>query len=301
MESRTTLATEVVEYRCSAALPGIEVIDVQHSPREWRLIPDNYGIVIFDSWRGQARTGGKVHAADPGLAFCSMPGEPVIGTPKTGPGSFKVIELHPVLLESWLSEQQPRSVRPAWAAVMQPMSGSLRQHFSAFFSGLESGCASMHMQTRLLDLSELMLNELIRGTRQQLPLTRQQVRGVARMRECLHEEGLNLDLDTLAKRVGLGRFQALRAFRQRYGLPPHTYQLCLRVSHARGLLREGVPAADVAVRCGFADQSHFTRHFKRINAITPGQYARTATSSNDTESGAFPVGGPGALLTRSDR
>jgi len=111
-----------------------------------------------------------------------------------------------------------------------------------------------------------------------------------------------LDLDTLAKRVGLGRFQALRAFRQRYGLPPHTYQLCLRVSHARGLLREGLPAADVATRCGFADQSHFTRHFKRINAITPVQYARTKAPSIAPDSATLAFDrSPGALLTRSDR
>jgi AraC-like DNA-binding protein len=32
---------------------------------------------------------------------------------------------------------------------------------------------------------------------------------------------------------------------------------------------------DAAARVGFADQGHFTRHFKRIWRITPGAYART--------------------------
>jgi AraC-like DNA-binding protein len=302
MVARAAVPKEVVAYRGSEALPGIEVIDVQHSPREWRLIPDNYGVVVFKSWRGQACTRGQAHVGEAGLAFCTMPGETVVGTPKAGPGSFNVIELHPELLEQWLSEQQPGSVRPDWAAVMQPMSSALRRRFAEFFAVLEPGSSAMQMQSRLLELSELMLSELVRGARQPHLPAGPPIRGAARMRECLNEEGLNIDLDTLARRAGLSRFQALRAFRQRYGLPPHAYQLCLRISHARGLLRDGLSAADVAVRCGFADQSHFTRHFKRINAITPMQYARTRASSSELDSATFRLARDlGAVLSRSDR
>jgi AraC-like DNA-binding protein len=122
------------------------------------------------------------------------------------------------------------------------------------------------------------------------------------MRECLNEEGLHLDLDTLAKRVGLTRFEALRAFKKRYGLPPHAYQLCLRISHARQLLLEGAPAADVAARCGFADQSHFIRHFKRFNGVTPRQYARLRSSDAARGSGSYRVARElDAVVACSDR
>ncbi|HEX2674338.1 MAG TPA: hypothetical protein VHM25_25855, partial [Polyangiaceae bacterium] len=201
MVGRAAPSTEIVEYRGSAALPGIETIDVQHSPREWRLIPDNFGIVIFASWHGQASTRGQAHVGEAGRAFCTMPGDSVVGTPKGGPGSFRVVELHRQLLEQWLSEQQLSSVRPEWTAVMQPMSLSLRQRFAEFFSVLEPGASPMRMQTRLLELSELVLSELISGAREPRPFTGPPLRAAARMRECLHEEGLNIDLETLAKRV----------------------------------------------------------------------------------------------------
>jgi AraC-like DNA-binding protein len=94
------------------------------------------------------------------------------------------------------------------------------------------------------------------------------------MRECLNEEGFDVDLETLARKVGLNRFQALRTFKRRYGLPPHAYQLCVRLGHARSMLSQGGAAADVAARCGFVDQSHFTRLFKRSFGVTPMQYAR---------------------------
>src|SRR5882724_2636683 len=154
----------------------------------------------------------------------------------------------------------------------------------------------------MLDLSEFIVSELVQGAKQPRPIAGPPIRGAARMRECLNEEGLNLDLETLAKRAGLSRFEALRAFKRRYGLPPHAYQLCLRISHARRLLLEGAPAADVAARCGFADQSHFTRHFKRFNGVTPMQYARAHEPSALRAIGMYgSASDPSAVVGHSDR
>ena len=293
-------ANEVVEYLRPSAVPGVEVVDVRHSPREWRIIPDTYGVVVFRTWHGQTRTRGQVNGAEPGLAFCNLPGELLIGTPQ-GAGSFNVMEVQPAILEQWLSEQQPSSVRPDWAAVMKPLSQLLRQRFAAFFGLLQSAASAMQVQSQLLELSELMIGELIQGARQPRPIVGPPLRAAARMRECLNEEGLNVDLETLAKRAGLSRFHALRAFKQRYGLPPHAYQLCLRMNHARRLLLAGTPAADVALRCGFADQSHFTRHFKRFFAVTPMRYARAHVAA--TRAGHSPAFAtdPSALIECSDR
>ena len=122
------------------------------------------------------------------------------------------------------------------------------------------------------------------------------------MRECLNEEGLNMDLDTLAQHVGLTRFEALRVFKKRYGLPPHAYQLCLRISRARRLLLDGAAAADVASSCGFADQSHFIRHFKRFTGITPMQYARAHQPHAARASGTHRVARDvNAVIFGSDR
>jgi AraC-like DNA-binding protein len=274
---RESALNEVVDYRRSAALPGVEVISAQRSPREWRVIPEAYAVVVFRTWRGRACTRGRVFVGEPGQAFCNTPGELLIGTPVAGPGSFDVLQVGSELLEAWLEEQQPGSVRPEWSAIMQPVSTKLHQHFSAFFRAFESQPADMHIQSLLLELSEVMISELVQGASQPCIVVDSPVRAALRMRECLNEEGLNVDLETLAKRAGLSRFHALRAFKQRYGLPPHAYQLCLRIHHARLLLADGASAADVALRCGFADQSHFTRHFKRFTGVTPMQYARART------------------------
>jgi AraC-like DNA-binding protein len=96
-----------------------------------------------------------------------------------------------------------------------------------------------------------------------------------RMCESLLNDTLaELDLNALAVASGLSRFQTLRAFKRRYGLPPHTYHLRVRLGLAQKRLREGLEPARVAAELGFVDQSHLTRHFRRFVGVTPGQYAR---------------------------
>ncbi|HEX3852428.1 MAG TPA: AraC family transcriptional regulator [Polyangiaceae bacterium] len=299
MSGRANASTEVVGYRRSEVLPGVEAIDAQRSPRQWRVITPDYAIVVFRTWRGSVRHRGQVHAGEPGLAFCYTPGEAMVSTPQ-GAGSFNVLQLESEVLKQLLSEQQPSSVRLDWAAVMKPISGHLRNRFAKFFEIFEPTVSAMQMQSQLLELSEIMLSELVQGARQPRTVAGPPNRGAARMRECLNEEGLNMDLETLAKQAGLSRFEALRAFKKRYGLPPHAYQLCLRINHSRRLLLEGVSPADVAARCGFADQSHYTRHFKRFVGVTPMQYALAHRPSSSRPSGTYRIE-PSAVLERSDR
>ena len=96
-----------------------------------------------------------------------------------------------------------------------------------------------------------------------------------RIRERLEaDQSGQIDLATLAHEVGLSRFAALRAFKRQFGLPPHAYRLQMRLGLARKSLRRGLKPAEVAAEYGFVDQSHLTRHFRRLFGITPAEYAR---------------------------
>lgn len=82
----------------------------------------------------------------------------------------------------------------------------------------------------------------------------------------------NLSIDELAAEVGLSPYHLIRSFRAAYGQTPHAFLLDQRINRAKPLLQQGQAIADVAQALGFADQSHFQRHFKRRIAITPRQY-----------------------------
>jgi AraC-like DNA-binding protein len=85
----------------------------------------------------------------------------------------------------------------------------------------------------------------------------------------------NVSLQQLASVENLSQFYLLRTFRNTVGVPPHVYQMQLRVRHARELLLRGFSPVQVAAETGFADQSHLTRSFRRVTGVTPGQYQRT--------------------------
>jgi transcriptional regulator GlxA family with amidase domain len=82
-----------------------------------------------------------------------------------------------------------------------------------------------------------------------------------------------ITLEELAGISRMSRFHLARAFAAHIGLPPHAYQTRLRIERAMALLRAGVRPGEVANLTGFADQSHLTRHFRRIMGVTPGEYA----------------------------
>jgi AraC-like DNA-binding protein len=83
-----------------------------------------------------------------------------------------------------------------------------------------------------------------------------------------------IPLADLAAVACLSRFELVRRFRAETGLTPHAYQINIRIARARALLAEGVMPAVVAAECGFADQPHLTRAFKRAVGVTPARYAR---------------------------
>ncbi|MFG2297985.1 AraC family transcriptional regulator [Streptomyces sp. NPDC048603] len=85
-------------------------------------------------------------------------------------------------------------------------------------------------------------------------------------------------LEQLATGLGTSPFALLRAFRDRYGMPPHTWLTDARVRRARLLLAAGTPPAEAAVAVGFTDQPHLNRHFTRIVGVPPGAYRRERTA-----------------------
>ncbi|MGW1539985.1 AraC family transcriptional regulator [Streptomyces sp. NPDC002309] len=88
-------------------------------------------------------------------------------------------------------------------------------------------------------------------------------------------------LERLAEELGTGPFALLRAFRESYGMPPHTWLTDARVRRARRLLDGGTAPAEVAALVGFTDQPHLNRHFSRIVGVPPGAYQRERKNVQD--------------------
>lgn len=94
------------------------------------------------------------------------------------------------------------------------------------------------------------------------------------VRDYIHQHlDETISLDDLAASVALSRYHFARRFRQSTGTSPHEFVLQQRVEQAKTMLaRTSAPLLDIAVRCGFADQSHMTRVFRQRVGATPGHY-----------------------------
>jgi AraC family transcriptional regulator len=89
----------------------------------------------------------------------------------------------------------------------------------------------------------------------------------------------NLDgrvqLKEVARECGLSVSHFSRSFRRSVGAAPHNWLLTRRIDAAKEKLRDGrLSLLDVALGCGFADQSHLTRVFTRIVGVSPGAWRR---------------------------
>jgi transcriptional regulator GlxA family with amidase domain len=82
-----------------------------------------------------------------------------------------------------------------------------------------------------------------------------------------------------------------RAFRRTFGEPPHTFLIRRRVELAvQYMLDTDAPLSDIAVRCGFTDQAHLSKHFRQVMRETPALWRRARRSQ--PQGGGPPAANP---------
>jgi AraC-like DNA-binding protein len=78
------------------------------------------------------------------------------------------------------------------------------------------------------------------------------------------------DVPSLARSIGVTDRQLRRRCLDAFGYGPKVLQRVLRFDRAVALARTGLPFADVAVRCGYADQAHLSREVKALSGVPLG-------------------------------
>lgn len=82
----------------------------------------------------------------------------------------------------------------------------------------------------------------------------------------------NVSLQDISHEVGLSKCYFAQLFKQSMGITPYQYIIQQRISKAKQLLKQDLPLVEIALSCGFANQSAFNKTFRKCMGTTPRKY-----------------------------
>lgn len=233
---------------------------------------DTFSIGAIESGSQISTIQGTTEQTGPGHLYLINPGEIHDGAPGGGGYRYRMIYPDMGLLRGVLEDVTGRAFHgtPFFPRFL-PYDPQMAAAFQIAHRRLEGKSGALEADEGMFSV----LAELFRrhGGAMILPVETRERTAVYRARDHLADNyETDIGLEELAAVAGLSRAHLIRAFRKQFYITPHAFLTDIRIRKARALLRGEETLADVAALCGFADQAHFTRHFKARTGITPGQF-----------------------------
>lgn len=257
-------------------LGGVECLRAEHvGVRFARHFHEGYAVGVIESGALGFRYLGRDCVAAAGAVNMVVPGEVHDGHPASPQGfAYRMFYLDAPVVERLAGELDGQGVKipdfPGGVIQDVQLASALRR----LHLDLEAGSTTLlERQSRLSTILSAWISRHAERKARVRPAD--EPRAVSRAREYLRERASSpVSLDELSRASGLSGFRLNRQFSRFVGLAPHAYQVMLRVEQARALIASGRSVSDAALESGFCDQSHLTRHFRRITGLTPGAYGK---------------------------
>jgi AraC-like DNA-binding protein len=261
---------EKLAFFRSPALPGVEIMDAVDSGEPWHVYHEQYAFcAVHHAATTITYRGAVERIGDRSVSFFE-PGESHHNGKVHKRSDFKVLFVQPEAFQRAAEEAGARRP-PHFDLLPRNSPPDIMDTVYAFCESVQKRQATLEQETRLI---KCLSGFMACAERPLHPPQRPERPAVMRAKRYLIERfNESVTLAELATVAGLSKFHLVRQFAAQTGLSPHAFQVHVRVERARMLLRKGFSAVEAAMLVGFADQSHLTRHFKRVWRITPGAYA----------------------------
>ncbi|HET8841375.1 MAG TPA: AraC family transcriptional regulator [Ktedonobacteraceae bacterium] len=244
-------------------------------------IHEGYAVGIIEQGAEQFRYRRKLYVAPAGSVVIINPGEMHTGSSAAENGwTYRMLYPSIELLQRAAIELAGKPQDVPFFAEPVVEDAEVMTEILLTHRAMEEGTPTLERESRFLWAMTRLIVRHADASPQLRPLTKEHTaiqRARSYLDECYAE---NISLQELARAANLSPFYFLRAFKNQMNLPPHAYQIQVRISRARQLLLAGTSCVDTALAVGFADQSHFTKHFKRIVGVPPGVYSGSRQKSN---------------------
>ncbi|MCO8161875.1 AraC family transcriptional regulator [Pseudomonas sp. 21LCFQ010] len=253
---------------------GCELLSARFSRQAFgRHSHDYYAFGVISSGAEKLFYRGAYALGGPGSVVTLSPGEIHDGLPGHDSGwAYRMLYLDP----AWVSRHLLNDAGSGQAihlftSAMQH-APALARHFVQQHRLLEQSDNPLERETALLDLlSQLFERNGVQPVR--AAANAAEPWAVSQVRHKLDADfAQDISLADLAALVGLDPLYLIRVFKKHTGVSPHSYQIQKRVGRVQTLLRAGLSLAQASAACGFCDQSHMNRAFRKVVGLTPGKF-----------------------------
>ena len=271
MNSKSTAKSPVaqsIEVWRGEDLPGVELFGgtsvTRKVPPHWH---SEFQFCLITGGGGDLLYKGVRHRTNAGSMFAMHPGEVHANETEFEEGcTYRTLNISPGVIEHL--DPVGRGLAFSLKPVIED--ADVIEAFLACSAGIENGVSRLAIDSLLL---ESVTGLVDRYGWKPSPSRHSFAANVWVVRDYLIDNySQNVSLKMLAEIAGLSPFHLVRSFRDRVGIPPHKFQICVRLERSKDLLRKRWLIANVAAECGFADQSHYIRSFKRVVGVTPTIY-----------------------------
>jgi AraC-like DNA-binding protein len=263
-------------YWSDKSYPGLRL--QKFAGNYWDAIayyPKNYQLELLDKGKGQFVYKEKIYPVSKGDLFLIQPGQLHSGQPDSKTGwQVTCLIIQPETLQLFLDELDKDKEDFAFTDALVLPKGQkfvrLKKCFSALVEQVVTPSSDLETEILLFETLEALINIAQRTTK--FKAGKHNIQRV--VRHIKNHVERKLTLEELADVSHLSKFHLLRTFKNELGMPPHAFQMQLRLNEARKRLLRGEAALEVALSLGFADQAHFMNAFKRYTYLTPKKYQK---------------------------
>lgn len=233
----------------------------------------SYLFFMVESGSGVLQYGGDKHELRPGdCAFLDCH-KPYLHRTDQDLWQLRWVHFYGPNMGAIYKKYQERGGQPAFHSRQPDQYKSLLQVLYQLASS-DDYVRDMQICGRLVDLLTLLMQESWHlGT---VRISRGKKQNVQIVKEYLDAHFTErITLDSLADRFYINKFYLTRVFKEQFGQSITNYLLQLRITQAKRMLRFTDHSIEaVAAECGLQDANYFSRLFKKIEGITPGEYRR---------------------------